>query len=39
MQKSIPQVSEAAEGAPEPMEEVVEEAAVTAGGEEAAVLP
>jgi hypothetical protein len=33
MQKSTPGVREAAEGAPEPMEEVVEEAAVAAGGE------
>jgi hypothetical protein len=33
MQKSIPKVPEAAGGAPEPVEEVVEEAAVTAGGE------
>jgi hypothetical protein len=33
MQKSTPEVSEAAGGAPEPMEEVVEEAAVAAGGE------
>jgi hypothetical protein len=33
MQKSTPAVSEAAEGAPEPMEEVIEEAAVAAGGE------
>jgi hypothetical protein len=33
MQKSTPEASEAAGGAPEPMEEVVEEAAVTAGGE------
>jgi hypothetical protein len=32
MQKSTPGVPEAA-GAPEPMEEVVEEAAVAAGGE------
>jgi hypothetical protein len=39
MQKSTPQAPEAAEGAPEPMEEVVEEAAVAAGGEEAAVPP
>jgi hypothetical protein len=35
MQKSTPQAPEAAEGAPEPMEEV----AVAAGGEEAAVPP
>jgi uncharacterized membrane protein len=33
MQKSTPEVPEAAGGAPEPMEEVVEEAAVAAGGE------
>jgi hypothetical protein len=33
MQKSTPEVLEAAGGAPEPMEGVVEEAAVTAGGE------
>jgi hypothetical protein len=33
MQKSTPGVPEAAGGAPEPMEEVVEEAAVAAGGE------
>jgi hypothetical protein len=33
MQKSTPAVLEAAEGAPEPMEEVVEEAAVAALGE------
>jgi hypothetical protein len=33
MQKSTPDVPEAAGGAPEPMEEVVEEAAVAAGGE------
>jgi hypothetical protein len=39
MEKSTPQAPEAAEGAPEPMEEVVEEAAVAAGGEEAAVPP
>jgi hypothetical protein len=39
MQKSTPEVPEAAEGAPEPMEEVVEEIAVATGGEEAAVLP
>jgi hypothetical protein len=31
MQKSTPDVPEAAEGAPEPMGEVVEEAAVAAG--------
>jgi hypothetical protein len=39
MQKSTPQAPEAAEGAPKPMEEVAEEAAVAAGGEEAAVPP
>jgi hypothetical protein len=39
MQKSIPRAPEAAEGAPEPVEEVAEEAAVAAGGEEAAVPP
>jgi hypothetical protein len=33
MQKSTPGVPEAAGGAPEPMEEVVEEATVGAGGE------
>jgi hypothetical protein len=33
MQKSTPGAPEAAGGAPEPVEEVVEEAAVTAGGE------
>jgi hypothetical protein len=33
MQKSTPGASEAAGGAPEPVEEVVEEAAVAAGGE------
>jgi hypothetical protein len=33
MQKSTPGVPEAAGGAPEPMEEVVEEAVVAAGGE------
>jgi hypothetical protein len=33
MQKSTPGVPEVARGAPEPMEEVVEEAAVAAGGE------
>jgi hypothetical protein len=37
MQKLTPQVPEAAEGAPEPMEEAVEEAAVATGGEEATV--
>jgi hypothetical protein len=39
MQKSTPQAPEAAEGAPEPMEEAVEEIAVAAGGEEAVVPP
>jgi hypothetical protein len=39
MQKSTPQAPEAAEGAPEPMEEVAEEAAVATGGEEDAVPP
>jgi hypothetical protein len=34
-----PQVPEAAEGAPEPMEEVAEEAAAATGGEEATVPP
>jgi hypothetical protein len=34
MQKSTPEAPEAAGGAPEPVEEVVEEAAVTAGGAE-----
>jgi hypothetical protein len=33
MQKSTPEVPEAAGGAPEPMEQVVEEAAVATGGE------
>jgi hypothetical protein len=33
MQKSTPDVPEAAGGAPEPMEEVVEKAVVAAGGE------
>jgi hypothetical protein len=33
MQKSTPGMPEAAGGAPEPVEEVVEEAAVAAGGE------
>jgi hypothetical protein len=33
MQKSTPEAPEAAGGAPVPMEEVVKEAAVTAGGE------
>jgi hypothetical protein len=39
MQDLTPQVPEAAEGAPEPMEEAAEEAAVAAGGEEATVPP
>jgi hypothetical protein len=39
MQKLTPQVPEAAEGAPEPMEEVAEEAAAATGGEEAIVPP
>jgi hypothetical protein len=39
MQKSTPQVPEAAEGAPEPMGEVAEEAAMATGGEEATVPP
>jgi hypothetical protein len=34
MQKLTPQVPEATEGTPEPMEEVAEEAAVATGGEE-----
>jgi hypothetical protein len=37
MQRLTPEVPEAAEKAPEPMEEAVEEAAVATGGEEAAV--
>jgi hypothetical protein len=37
MEKSTPQVPEAAEGAPEPMEEVAEEAVAATGGEEATV--
>jgi hypothetical protein len=37
MQKSTPQAPEAAEGAPELMEEVAEEAAAATGGEEATV--
>jgi hypothetical protein len=37
MEKSTPQALEAAKGAPEPMEEVAEEAAVATGGEEATV--
>jgi hypothetical protein len=39
MQNLIPQVPEAAEGAPEPMEEAAEEAAMATGGEEATVPP
>jgi hypothetical protein len=39
MEKSTPQAPEAAEGGPEPMEEVAEEAAAATGGEEAAVPP
>jgi hypothetical protein len=39
MQNLTPQMPEAAEGAPEPMEEVAEEAAVAIGGEEATVPP
>jgi hypothetical protein len=39
MEKSTPQAPEAAEGAPEPMEEVAEETAVATGGEEAIVPP
>jgi hypothetical protein len=39
IQKSTPQAPEAAEGAPDPMEEVTEEAAVAIGGEEATVPP
>jgi hypothetical protein len=39
MQKSTPGAPEAAGGAPEPVEEVVEEAAVTAGGEGVTTLP
>jgi hypothetical protein len=39
MQKLTPQAPEAVEGAPKPMEEVTEEAAVAAGGEEAVVPP
>jgi hypothetical protein len=39
MQNLTPQVSEAAEGAPEPMEEAAEEAVVATGGEEATVPP
>jgi hypothetical protein len=39
MEKSTPQAPEAAEGAPEPMEEVAEEATAVTGGEEATVPP
>jgi hypothetical protein len=39
MQNLTPQGPEAAEGAPESMEEVAEEAAMATGGEEATVLP
>jgi hypothetical protein len=39
MQGLTPEVPEAAEGAPEPMEEAVEEITVATGGEEAAVPP
>jgi hypothetical protein len=39
MQNLTPQVPEAAEGAPEPMEEAAEEAAVATRGEEATVSP
>jgi hypothetical protein len=39
MEKSTPQAPEAAEGAPEPLEEVAEEAAAATGGEEATVPP
>jgi hypothetical protein len=39
MQNLTPQVPKAAEGAPEPMEEATEEAAVATGGEEATVPP
>jgi hypothetical protein len=39
MQELTPEVPEAAEGAPEPMEEAAKEAAVGIGGEEAAVPP
>jgi hypothetical protein len=39
MEKSTPQAPEAAEGAPEPMEEVAEEAAAVTGGEEATMPP
>jgi uncharacterized membrane protein len=39
MEKSTPQASEAPEGAPEPMQEVAEEAAVATGAGEATVPP
>jgi uncharacterized membrane protein len=39
MQKSTPEVPEAAGGAPEPMEQVIEEATVTARGEEVTTSP
>jgi hypothetical protein len=39
MQNLTPQVPEVAEGDPEPMEEVTEEAAMATGGEEATVPP
>jgi hypothetical protein len=39
MKNLTPQVPEAAEGAPEPMEEAAKEAAVATGGEEATVPP
>jgi hypothetical protein len=39
MQKSAPEVPEAAGGAPEPMEQVVEEAAMAARGEEVTTSP
>jgi metal-dependent amidase/aminoacylase/carboxypeptidase family protein len=39
MQNLTPQMPEATEGAPEPMEEAVEEAAVATGGEEVTVPP
>jgi hypothetical protein len=39
MQKSTPEASEAAGGAPEPVEEVVVEAAVPAGGERVTTSP
>jgi hypothetical protein len=39
MQKSTPEASEAAGGAPEPVEEVVEEAAVAAGGKRVTTSP